>query len=82
LPKAEDALRRAYAGAPGDLRIRQNLALVVGLQGHREEAEQIARADLPPEQADANVASLKAMLKSNDDRRTPRNASARVSPQS
>jgi len=82
LPKAEDALRRAYARAPGDLRIRQNLALVVGLQGHREEAEQIARADLPPEQADTNVASLKDMLKSNDDHRMPRNASARVSPQS
>jgi len=47
LPKAEDALRRAYAGAPGDMRIRQNLALVVGLQGHLDEAEQIARADLP-----------------------------------
>ena len=82
LPKAEDALRRAYAGAPGDLRIRQNLALVVGLQGHLDEAEQIARADLPPDQANANVASLKDMLKGNDSRHMPKSASARISPQS
>ncbi len=82
LPKAEDALRRAYAGAPGDMRIRQNLALVVGLEGRADEAEQIARADLPTEQAEANVASLKDMLNRNDDRRLPRSASRRVSPQS
>ncbi len=80
LPKAEDALRRAYAGAPGDMRIRQNLALVVGLQGRSEEAEQIARADLPADQAEANVASLKDMVKGNEGRRLPKSASA--SPQS
>jgi Flp pilus assembly protein TadD len=39
LPKAEETLRRAYAGAPVDSRIRQNLALVVGLQGRFDEAE-------------------------------------------
>ena len=82
LPKAEDALRRAYAGAPGDLRIRQNLALAVGLQGRLDEAEQIARADLPPAQAEANAASLKDMLKGNDGRRQPKSAGARFSPQS
>ena len=43
-------------------RVRQNLALVVGLQGRFQEAEQIARADLPPEEAAANVAYLKQML--------------------
>jgi Flp pilus assembly protein TadD len=82
LPKAEDALRRAYAGAPADMRIRQNLALVVGLQGRTAEAEEIARADLPAEQAEANVASLKDMLNRNDGRHAPKSASARVSPQS
>ena len=82
LPKAEDALRRAYAGAPADMRIRQNLALVVGLQGRTAEAEEIACADLPAEQAEANVASLKDMLNRNDGRRAPKSASARVSPQS
>src|SRR3954470_22601623 len=39
LPKAEEALRRAYAHAGGDARVRANLALVVGLQGHLAEAE-------------------------------------------
>lgn len=82
LPKAEDALRRAYAGAPGDMRIRQNLALVVGLQGRGAEAEHIARDDLPPEQAEANVASLKDMLKGNDVRRAPKSANSRAASQS
>jgi Flp pilus assembly protein TadD len=75
LTKAEDALRRAYAGAAGDLRIRQNLALVVGLQGRVAEAEEIARAGLPPDQAEANVASLKEMLSRSDGRRNPKSAS-------
>jgi Flp pilus assembly protein TadD len=62
LPKAEAALRRAYAGTNADARIRQNLALVVGLQGRFGEAETIVKADLPPEEAAANVAYLKDML--------------------
>jgi Flp pilus assembly protein TadD len=62
LPKAEAALRRAYSSAKADGRIRQNLALVVGLQGRFDEAESIVKADLPPEEAEANVAYLKQML--------------------
>jgi Flp pilus assembly protein TadD len=42
--------------------VRQNLALVIGLEGRFGEAEQIARADLPPDQAAANVAYLRQML--------------------
>jgi Flp pilus assembly protein TadD len=42
--------------------VRQNLALVVGLQGRFQEAETIARADLPPDEAAANVAYLRQML--------------------
>ena len=71
LPKAEETLRRAYAGAPVDGRIRQNLALVVGLQGRFDEAEGIVKADLPVDEAAANVAYLKQML--------GRGANARVS---
>ncbi|MNU05446.1 hypothetical protein D3C72_2502570 [compost metagenome] len=41
--------------------MRQNLALVVGLQGRFPEAEQIARQELDPQQADANVAYLRSM---------------------
>jgi Flp pilus assembly protein TadD len=62
LPQAEATLKRAAAGRNPDPRVRQNLALVVGLQGRFAEAEAIARADLPPEQAAANVAYLRQML--------------------
>lgn len=65
LPDAEATLRRAEAGRPRDPRVRQNLALVVGLQGRYAEAEQIASADLPPDQAAANVAYLRQMMASN-----------------
>jgi len=62
LPRAEKTLRKA-ADAPGaDTRVRQNLALIVGLQGRFAEAESIARADLPPDQAASNVTYLKQML--------------------
>lgn len=42
--------------------MRQNLALVVGLQRRFAEAEQIASADLPKDEAAANVAYLREML--------------------
>jgi Flp pilus assembly protein TadD len=62
LQRAEETLRRAAARGGRDPRVRQNLALVVGLQGRFEEAERIARADLGPDDAAANVAYLKQML--------------------
>jgi Flp pilus assembly protein TadD len=62
LDKAEDALRKASALPGADSRVRQNLALVVGLQGRFPEAEQIASHELAPEQAQANVAYLRSML--------------------
>jgi Flp pilus assembly protein TadD len=62
LKNAEATLRRAAAHHPVDPRVRQNLALVIGLQGRFPEAEDIARADLPPDQAAANVAYLRQML--------------------
>jgi Flp pilus assembly protein TadD len=69
LPKAEEVLRQAYAGGRADARVRQNLALVIGLQGRFAEAEQIVRADLPADEAAANVAYLKQMLNRKDDPR-------------
>ncbi|MBB5047354.1 Flp pilus assembly protein TadD [Rhodopseudomonas rhenobacensis] len=63
LANAELTLRRAYgAGASTDPRVRQNLALVVGLQGRFAEAESIVRADLPADEAAANAAYLRQML--------------------
>jgi len=66
LPRAEDTLRRAHGLAPTDLRVRANLALAVGLQGRFAEAEKIARADLPPAEAAANVTQLKQLLSRKD----------------
>jgi Flp pilus assembly protein TadD len=62
LVRAESTLRRASAQARADTRVRQNLALVVGLQGRFAEAETIARADLPSDEAAANVTYLRQML--------------------
>ena len=69
LSKAEEVLRRAYASTKADARVRQNLGLVVGLQGRFADAETIVKADLPPEEATANVAYLKQMLNRKDNTR-------------
>lgn len=60
--KAEEILRRT-ASAGGDAKVRQNLALVVGLQGKYEEARTIAAGDLPPEAATANVEYVRSMVR-------------------
>lgn len=61
--KTAETYMRSAAGSPGaDSRVRQNLALVVGLQGRFQEAENIASQELSPEQAQANVAYLRGML--------------------
>jgi Flp pilus assembly protein TadD len=62
LPEAEKTLRRAAAQKRVEPKVRQNLALVVGLQGRFQEAETIARGDLSPVEAAANVAYLRQML--------------------
>jgi Flp pilus assembly protein TadD len=62
LSKAEETLRRANGRPDADPRVRLNLALVVGLQGRLAEAESLAKADRPPEEAAANVAQLKRLL--------------------
>lgn len=67
LPKAEEILRRASMHPNSDRKVRQNLALVVGLQGRFPEAEQIAAGDLSPEDAAANVAYLRQMLAQKND---------------
>jgi Flp pilus assembly protein TadD len=64
LHHAEATFREADAlpSSASDTRLRQNLALSVGLQGRFDEARQIASRDLPPEQVEANLAYLKGML--------------------
>lgn len=64
LKQAETVLKQASASPEGqkEPRLRQNLALVVGLQGRFDEARQIASADLAPEQVEENMAYLQRML--------------------
>lgn len=59
LPAAETALRRAAARPEADKRVRQNLALVLGLAGKTQEALSVARQDMTAEDAAAFVDSLK-----------------------
>ena len=62
LRTAETYMRSAAAQPGADSRVRQNLALVVGLQGRFDEAEKIASQEMSPEQAQANVTYLRSML--------------------
>jgi Flp pilus assembly protein TadD len=62
LKLAESTLRKAVAQPGAKPKVRQNLALAVGLQGRFAEAEKIASADLPANEAEANVAYLRQML--------------------
>jgi Flp pilus assembly protein TadD len=58
---AETLLRRAVAQPGASLQVRENLTLVLGLQGKLAEAETLLRQNLPPEQAEANLAYLQAI---------------------
>jgi Flp pilus assembly protein TadD len=62
LPQAESVLRDAAASQNADMRERQNLALVLALQGKFAEAETVSSRDLPPQQAKENVAAIRQMI--------------------
>jgi Flp pilus assembly protein TadD len=62
LPTAEQHLRRAVQMPGATTQIRQNLALVVGLQGRFDECRAIYAAELPPEQVESNMAYVRALL--------------------
>lgn len=62
LPDAEYTLRQAATSPAADSRVRQNLALVLGIQGKYDEAIQVAQAELDPRQAEANIAYLRTMM--------------------
>jgi Flp pilus assembly protein TadD len=66
LTRAESTLRRAVAAKRAEPRVRQNLALVLGLRGKFDESEKVAAGDLAPEEARANVAYLRQMVRQPD----------------
>ena len=62
LKTAEITLRKAQSIPYAPIQARQNLALIVALQGRFKESEQIASQDLPDELAKQNVAYVQRML--------------------
>jgi Flp pilus assembly protein TadD len=66
LPLAEATLQTAAAQPAADTRVRQNLALVLALEGKFGPAQQVAQRDLPPLEAAENVASIKTMIAQSD----------------
>ncbi len=66
MPMAEDTLRHAAAQPGADARVRQNLALVLSLEGKSAAAEEVSRRDLQPIEAAENVQSLKRMIAQSD----------------
>lgn len=62
LPLAESTLELAAAQPSARPRVRQNLALVLALEGKFEQAQKIAQRDLEPLQAAENVASIRQMI--------------------
>jgi Flp pilus assembly protein TadD len=60
--QAEPLLRKAAAAPGAGPQERQNLALVLGLEGRFDEAERLERQDLPPSVVDNNLAYLRAAV--------------------
>ena len=61
--RAEKMLQQASITNPGSPKIRQNLALVLNLQGRYDEAKQLASQDISPERAAENTETLRRIVK-------------------
>jgi len=61
--KAEDLLRQAVSAPGATPKVRENLALVLGLQGRYDESKSVAASVLNTDTASANAAYLKQMVK-------------------
>lgn len=62
LTQAEVDLRKALTMQGVTTQMKQNLALVIGLQGRFDEARAILAAELPPDQVEANMAYIRSLL--------------------
>lgn len=80
LDQAEETLRLANAHPKADARVRQNLALVLALQGKFTEAEAISARDVSPEQAAANVTTIRQMISQSNTWREIQKADAKPAP--
>lgn len=66
LELAEQHLRTAANKPNANSQIRQNLALVIGLQGRFDEAREIYAAELSPEEVEANMTYIRSLLSQQD----------------
>lgn len=66
LAAAEAQLRHAVQMPGSTSQVRQNLALVIGLQGRFDEARAMFALELAPDQVEANLAYIRAMLTQQD----------------
>lgn len=66
LPLAEQTLRQAAAQPSADMRVRQNLALVLAVEGKYADAEEVSRRDLSAIDAAENVTTIKRMIAQSD----------------
>ena len=80
LEEAERTLRVAVDQPKADARVRQNLALVLALEGKFGEAEDVSRKDMSPEDAKNNVAGIRAMIAQNDSWRAIQAGAAKRAP--
>jgi len=62
LGQAEAHLRRAVSMQNATSQIRQNLALIIGLQGRFDEARQLYSRELPADQVENNMAYIRALI--------------------
>ena len=84
LPQAEATLLQAVAQPGADIRVRQNLAMVLSLEGKYAGAEDVSRRDMAPVDAAENVASIKQTINQSDtwagSKADPRSAARRGVP--
>ncbi len=80
LPEAERVLTEAVASDRADIRVRQNLVLVLGLQGRFGEAEALARRDQSPAEAAAAIAYLKRSVSQQNSWELLKGAKGRAKP--
>lgn len=85
LPLAQTTLELAAAQPGASARVRQNLALVLALEGKFDDAQRVAQHDMEPIQAAENVEAIKEMIAQNDtwnqiravDRKGPKHLAAK-----
>lgn len=61
--KAEGLLRQAAGSEASNSKVRQNLALVLGLQGKYDESKRVASQDLPSDSAASNAEYMRKLVR-------------------